>query len=104
METADARDEKLRGPARVIRHFRPTSFEFSVSTKDYSEVVQPSAPRGLNPRFVRTFGTVALTVRYLPSQKVKTKVDFIFDEQDGVSADIVLLFERMVKSLPKDAG
>lgn len=54
------RDERLRGLARVIRHFAPTSFEVSVSVSDYRRLVTPVAPRGLgSPHFPCCFGVVS---------------------------------------------
>lgn len=98
------RDEKLRGLSRVIRHFRPFSFQFSVSRKTYLSQVKPNAPRGFGKaHFAATFGVVATLSRYLAQQGVRIPVHFIFDAQEGVSTDITLLFDYMIKSLPKNA-
>ncbi len=99
----DTKDEKLRGLVRVIQHFRPLSFQFSVSRQAYFEHTTPNAPRGLNPHFVSTFGVIAMICNYLKSQNIDTQVDFIFDEQSGVSADIGLMWEYMSKNLPNGA-
>ncbi|MGF1631284.1 MAG: DUF3800 domain-containing protein [Kiloniellaceae bacterium] len=99
----DTRDEKLRGFVRVARHFRPISFEVSISRHSYYELVRPASPRGISPHFVCTFGVVTAVTRYLTSIGAKTPVDFIFDEQLGVSADIALFFDYMKMSLPRSA-
>lgn len=102
--TEQARDEKLRGLARVIRHFRPVSFEFSINREKFYSVVKPVSPRGLgNPHFTCCLGVVSAVTRYADSQKIKLPIDFIFDQQDGVAEDIGLLFEEIKKGLPKGA-
>ncbi len=98
--TKEARDEKLRGLARVIRHFEPWSFETSVSRDQYYRLVTPVAPRGSNPHFVCDFSFVAGVVRYAKSQRIKTPIKFIFDEQEGVSDDIKMHFDQMIRALP----
>jgi hypothetical protein len=68
--TDSARNEKLRGLARVINHFNPLSFEFSVSREDYYRHVRPVAPRGLgNPHFVCCFGVVSGVARHVEFKK-----------------------------------
>ena len=92
------RDEKIRGLARVVRHFNPISFHFSISRRDYSYKVKPVAPRGIgNPHFVGVFAVVSGIVRSLEND------DFIFDQQDGVSDDIDLFFSYMKKNIPRNA-
>lgn len=103
--TESARNEKLRGLARAISHFKPLSFEFSVSREDYYRYVRPVAPRGLgNSHFVCCFGVVSGVARYVESQKVKIPIQFIFDQQTGVSDDMALFFDHMKRNLPKGAG
>jgi hypothetical protein len=87
----ESRDEKLRGLARVLRHFNPLSFEFSVSRERFYHLVKPVSPRGIgNPHFTCCFGVVAGLARYADSQKIKMPIDFIFDCQEGVDEDIGL--------------
>jgi hypothetical protein len=101
---AETRDEKLRGLARVIRHFEPFSFQFSVSRERFDRLLQSVSPRGLgNPHFTCCFGIVASVARYAASQKSGLPIDFIFDEQSGVSADVQLFFGEMKKTLPRAA-
>lgn len=95
------RDEKLRGLARVIRHFKPQSFQFSLSREVFQRVLTPVNPRGLNPHFTCCFGVVSIVAKYVASQKVDLPIDFIFDTQQGVSGDIVLYFEQLHRALPK---
>jgi hypothetical protein len=96
----ESRDRKLRGLARIIRHFEPISFQFSVSRERFYNLVKPVSPRGLNPHFTCCFGVVASVSSFAASQKGNIPIDFIFDDQDGVSADIQFFFEHMIQSLP----
>ena len=96
------RDKKLFDLARVICHFKPFSFQFSVNRTQYYELVRPVSPRGFgNPHFIASFGAVSGLARFAASQKIKTPIDFIFDQQDGVDADIGLFFEYMTQQLPR---
>ncbi len=98
------RDEKLRGLARVIRHFQPASFEVSVSLADYRELVNPSAPYVLgNPYFTCCFGMVSVVSQYAASRGANIPIEFIFDQQQGVDGDIALLFSHMAQNLPPAA-
>jgi Protein of unknown function (DUF3800) len=98
------RDKKVSRFAEVIRRYRPESFHWSIDRSDFLELIEPYAPRGLSSlHYVGTFGVVAMVTRYLASQKVEANVDFIFDEQADVSADIPLFFDYMTRSIPKAA-
>jgi hypothetical protein len=102
--TVAARDEKLRGLTRIIRHFKPLSFEVSVSREKYYRDVKPVAPRGLaNPHFTCTLGVIFGVVRYVANNKDAMPIAFIFDEQTGVSDDLALFFDHMKLSLPSAA-
>jgi hypothetical protein len=69
--TTDDRDEKLRGLIRVIKHFEPMSFEFSVSREEYYREVKPAAPRGIgNPHFACCLQVVFGLAQYVDSEKV----------------------------------
>lgn len=98
-------DEKLRGLARVIRHFNPFSFELSVSRREYAQMVSPGAPRGLaTPYFPCVLAVVSSVTQYLHEEGVRdVKVDFVFDEQQGVSDDIALAFPWMLERLHSGA-
>ena len=102
--TTEMRDQKLTGLLRVIRHFRPISFEFSISRDDNGTLIVPHAPRGLGSAHL--FGvlqTISGVARAMAQKGVTTKIDFIFDTQDGVSSDIALLWDGLIKSVPKPA-
>ena len=98
------RDEKLNGLARVINHFQPLSFHFSVSREQYYRILKPVSPRGLgNPHFTCCFGIVSMLARHIADQGVRVPIEFIFDEQSGVSDDMALFFDYMKNNIPKRA-
>lgn len=98
------KDEKLRGLARVIRHFTPFSFQFSLDRQPFNQAIKPIAPRGLgNPHFLCVFGIASSVARCAHREGVKDPIKFIFDTQQGVSEDIQLLFADMLSDLPRGA-
>jgi Protein of unknown function (DUF3800) len=102
---AEDRDEKLRRLAQTIRHFGPIlSFDFSISRRTYYQEVRPVAPRGIgNPYFPCAFSVVSGVSRFFHDREIRAPIDFIFDEQLGVSDDIDFFFEYMRAHLPKGA-
>lgn len=100
----EARDEKLRGLARVIRHFEPMSFEFSINREEFDRVVAPASPRGLkSSHLIGCFAIVSGVARCIAEQGGEIPIEFVFDRQDGVSDVIDLTFGIMQKSLPPGA-
>lgn len=102
--TEAARDEKLRGLARVARHFKPVSFDFSVSAAEFRGALKGIAPRGLaDPRFVCALAVVFGLANVCAQNKVAGPIEFFFDSQDGVSSDMALFFDHMLKDLPAES-
>src|ERR1039458_5051934 len=102
--TEEKRDEKLRSLARVVRHFEPLSFEFSINREIFYRDLKPVSPRGLGkPHFTGCFAVVAGLANFVASKNGNIPIEFIFDEQEGVDEDIALFFAHMKKSLPKKA-
>lgn len=102
--SAEQRDAKLASMARIIRHFKPVSFEVSVSTKEFDRLVKPYAPYGLKTPYFPCIFAVTSSVAQLTSRGGSSPpIDFIFDEQRGVSEDIIQSFEHMKRNLPADA-
>lgn len=96
------RDLKLAKLARVIRRYKSDTFQYTIDRSEYLDKVKPAAPRNLgSAHYVCTFGIVAMITRYLEERNFTGKVDFIFDQQSGVSADIPLFFEYMTRNLSK---
>jgi len=95
-------DAKLLRLARVVREFRPISFQFSINRQKFDEIYKDAAPRGLgSPYFSCYFGIISGVTRWGASMGGKTPVEFVFDEQDGVSIDIQLWFDAMKEALPR---
>jgi len=96
------RNKKLLRFCDVIQSHNIFSFEFSVSSKAYRELVKPFAPRGLgDPHFAANFHTVSGLARYFENQ-TNVKIEFIFDTQKGVDLDVQLFFEYMCRNLTQN--
>jgi hypothetical protein len=96
--SAEVRDEKLRGLARVIRHFGPATIHSSISRKEFKEIVSPVAPYGFNRPYLYAFQAiiVSLANSMLEYGVPKVPVDFIFDEQ-GKLGEEARFFYRIVR-------
>ena len=95
-------DAKLLTLARVIHHYRPISFQFSINRQQFDQIVKPASPKGLaSPHFTCCFGIVSGLTRFAASRGGNIPIEFIFDEQDGVSIDVQLWFDALKTSLPK---
>jgi len=100
----EKRSEKLRGLARVIRHFEPASFQMSIDRKHFYETLEPVSPRGFaTPYFSCCTAIVAKLAQQGETTKAKGKIEFIFDNQDGVDDDVDLFFEEMMQGISKKA-
>ena len=96
----EKRDEKLRGLARVIRHFQPISFQISIDREFFYRTNVSS--RGLaNPYFDCCTATVAAVANFGAQAKFQHPIEFIFDQQDGVESDITMLFAQIRANFPK---
>lgn len=101
--TEEKRNGKLRSLARVIRHFDPLSFQMSMDREHFYRVLEQVSPRGLaNPYFPCCSATIASLANFSSGSKLKSKIEFIFDEQDGVSSDIDMFFEHMKDTIPQN--
>jgi len=100
----EKRAEKLRGLARVIRHFKPASFQMSIDRRHFYEVLEPVSPRGLaNPYFACCSGLIAKLAQEAEKTKARGKIEFIFDSQDGLDDDIDMFFEDLMEGISKEA-
>ncbi len=101
---ASIRDAKIAKLARVIRHFEPISFQFSLNRKLFEDELKPVSPYGLGrPHLVGCFAVVAGITQMAPELGIDTPIEFIFDQQDGVDADVKILFSGMLDSLSPEA-
>lgn len=99
---ADVRDAKLLSLAHVIAKFRPISFQFSIDRSKFDELYKPHAPRGLaSPHFTCCLGVMSGLARFAKERGGNVPIEFIFDEQDGVSIDVQLWFDAIKHSLPR---
>lgn len=98
------RAEKLRGLARVIRHFDPVSFQMSIDRSHFYEVLAPVSPRGFaNPYFISCSALIAKLAQQGETAGTKGKIEFIFDSQDGVHDDMDIFFNDMMQGISKKA-
>lgn len=89
-----ARDRKVLNLAKIISSHDLWSIQCSVSRDDYIRIIRPVAPRGLgNPYFECFFATIVSLARFHHQQGITTPVDFVFDEQGGLGAEAVMMYE-----------
>jgi len=101
--TDEARDLKLASLKLVIDEFDPLSFHVSVARAGKWEHFKAVAPRGLGaPHFPCTFAVASMLGKYAASESIPNKIEFIFDQQNGVDDDISLFFNYMKKGLPRE--
>ncbi len=100
--TEEKREQKLRGLARVIRHFQPLSFQISVDREFFYRTAGVASPRGLaNPYFDCCAATVAQVATFGATAKFGSPIEFIFDKQDGVEDNIDMFFAYIVPHFKK---
>lgn len=98
------RNAKVSKLAAIIDHFQPISFEFSLNRQVFEDELKPASPYGLaRPHFTMCFAVVAGLAQFAAQQGMTTPIGFIFDEQQGVDADIGLFFSELRKNLPIEA-
>lgn len=101
--SGEQRDEKIRQLARIIAHFKPISFEFSVGLDPFSEFMTDDVPHGLSdPRFSSAFAVISMLTGFVAESGYKLPIDFIFDEMEGVDINTLILFDLLRKGLPKN--
>jgi hypothetical protein len=98
------RNAKVSMLAKIISHYHPLSFQFSINRQIFEDELKPVAPYGFGrPHFQMCFAVVAGIAQYTAQEGITTHFEFIFDEQEGVDADIKLFFSHMKKHLPAEA-
>jgi len=95
------RDEKLRGFARVIRHFKPASIHSSVSRADVERIVKPKSPPGLSSAYLFCFEGIMFPLA-MHQAKIgeKLPIEFIFDNQDGLGENARSVYRVAREFLP----
>jgi hypothetical protein len=99
--TAAERDEKLRGLARVIRHFRPASFGMAISLAQFDAWVCGLNPFGLDAHYVVANLVIAKVADYSSTRGMVPPIDFFFDQHDGLEPSVRLFLDAMVEGMPK---
>ena len=98
------RKAKVSKLAAIISHFHPISFEFSLNRQVFEDELKPVSPYGLGrPHFTMCFSVVAGLAQFAVQQGMTDPIEFIFDEQQGVDADVGLFFSELKKNLPIQA-
>lgn len=98
------RNVKIGCLAEIIRHFAPLSFQFSLNRRLFEEQLTPVSPYGFGkPHFQLSHVVVSGIARSAANQGITEPIEFIFDEQDGVSSDVAMYFEGMMEAIPDEA-
>lgn len=100
--TADQRNEKLRGLARVIRHFQPVSFGMSISLAKFEKRVAGVAPYGLNAYYVGANLVLDKVAAYAKLRDLAPPIDFFFDQHEGLDANLSLFLDAMKEYMPRE--
>jgi hypothetical protein len=97
------RDEKLRGLARVIRHFKPRSIHASVSQSEFRAIVAPVAPHGFSTPYSLCFQAIMLPLAISQAkEQIKVPIDFIFDDQEGLGTQAAFFYGKIRAMQPKN--
>jgi hypothetical protein len=96
------RDEKIKGLARVIRHFEPRSIHASVSRSEFMATVAPVAPHGFGTPYSLCFQAMMLPLAIRQSkERFKVSIDFIFDNQEGLGTQAAFFYGKIRETQPK---
>lgn len=99
----EMRDAKLAKLAAIITHYQPISYEFSVNGRLFEDELKPVSPYGFGRlHFTMCFAVVSGVARFTAESPVRAPIQFVFDEQQGVDADVEMFFTEMMKALPVD--
>lgn len=99
---AKDRDEKLRGLARVIRHFEPRSIHASVSQSAFRTIVAPVAPHGFSTPYSLCFPAMILPLAIRQANEgSKLTIDFIFDNQESLGTQAAFFYDKIRREQPK---
>jgi hypothetical protein len=98
------RDAKLAKLAAIIAHYQPLSYEFSINGRLFEDELKPVSPYGFGRlHFTMCFAVVSGVSRFTAESPVCALIQFVFDEQQGVDADVGMFFTEMIKALPVEA-
>ncbi len=99
--SAEARDAKIARLSALIRQHIPYSFQYSLSLIHVDAAFKPHAPRGIgNAHFLLNFAVTSGISQYLIRNRLEDQIEYIFDDQLGVSSDVAISFDIMKDNLP----
>ena len=96
-------DEKLKGLARLIRHFEPRSIHSSVSRIEFAEIIKPVAPYGFSKPYFYCFQAIMIPLAYSQCESGgdRVPIDFIFDDQQGVGKEARFFYQLIREAQPR---
>lgn len=98
------RDKKVSALAEVIERHAPWSVHCEVSIDEHDEIVAPLSPYDIrNPYHSCFLGVIGILARAHAARGIKGKIDFIFDENNAMGPEIMMLRRAIPKSLPRNA-
>lgn len=99
--TRKQRVHKLERLASVAARFKPWTFEVSLSRREFDRIYKPHTLHALSHPFQICFVMVMeIVARLHEAENFKVPVDFIFDETEGLSDLIVIMFDWLKDSHP----
>lgn len=97
----DERSEKLHQLAEVIKKYRPTSVEVSLSTRDFREFLAPNSPHDLrHPYFSCFYALMVTAARVVHQLGMREPINFVFDTQGNVGTEAAVWYEPMRQMQP----
>jgi hypothetical protein len=96
-----AKDDKIKGLSRVIRHFNPMSIHASISRAEHEAILKPKAPYGFTPYLLCFQAIIIPLANYQAQFSTGLVTDFIFDEQEIQGEDALWAYEYIRETQPK---
>lgn len=97
-----ARDAKLTKLAYIIRKYKLIGFDVSISKNKFDKIYKPNAPYPLQkPYFMCFQGMIVTVARYIKAKWIDVPVDFILDENDGSSKDVIFYYDVIKENFPE---
>ncbi len=101
---AEVRDAGIKGLARVIRDFKPTSIHCVVSPRDLIESLEPVARYDFRHSSLRMFQGLMLDLARAQAEShnrfSKVPIDFIFEQQQELGQDARQFYELIREAYP----
>jgi hypothetical protein len=99
----ESRNERMRLLVRILAGYKPLGIACAMPHDLYKRVFGKNPDRHISdPYFISFYGIVSHLAEYLSKQKIKDKVDFIFDVQPGKMDVVIASWERFVRISPPE--